>query len=115
MAKKSNSQGSRRSSSKKSSNASKCGSRSIDSNTSIRTNKTGKTNKTNNSGVGPSSFSKRELFQIIRIQSLNGKNVRLEYRNPNFDVSNFSRSSIEEEAARVRGNKTWGEFRRVVK
>lgn len=115
MAKKSSNQGSRRSSSSTSSSTPKKGSQRNSKPSPSKSNSSRSNSRTSNSGVGPSSFSKGQLFQIISIQRSSGQNVRLEYRNPNFDVNSFSRASIEEEAVRVRGNRTWNDFKRMVK
>lgn len=66
----------------------------------------------NYSGVGPDNFSKRRLLNLIKFQIKRGRKARRSFSNTTEDQ--FSRTTLLNEAKRLKGTQTWSYFEALV-
>ena len=64
--------------------------------------------KKNYSGIGPSSFNKRQLYEIIKLREKQGIKPRRAYSLSNLD--NVTRKSLVNDAKRVRMPNSWKSY-----
>lgn len=62
----------------------------------------------NYSGVGPNSFNKRQLFEIIKMRQKAGRKVRRSFRLADLDKT--PRAALVSEAKRVRTPNPWSDY-----
>lgn len=58
------------------------------------------------SGIGPSQFSRKQLFAVIKMRARAGKKLRKNIKT----YKNATKSTLMKEAKRVKGSGSWASF-----